>query len=91
MKVIKLNRRFNVFKEHGHETAVRFSSYGAKASALERVCRDRFGDNVVWNKNGTWHGWFGKKRSGMHHSPYFISFRKESDLSFVLIAMETPL
>jgi hypothetical protein len=56
MKVIKLNRRYKVFKEHGHEVAVKFRSYNAKASPLERVCRDRLGDNVMWNKNGTWYG-----------------------------------
>ena len=87
MKVIKLNRRFKVFKEHGHEVAVKFGSYNATAAALERVCRNRLGDNVMWNKNGTWYGWFGKKRSGMHHSPYFISFRKESGLTFALMCL----
>ena len=89
MKVTKLNRRYKVFKEHSHEVAVKFGSYNSKASALERVCRNRLGDNVMWNKNGTWYGWFGKKRSDMHHTPYFISFRKESDLTFALMCLTT--
>ncbi len=89
MKVIKLNRRFKVFKEHGHEVAVKFGSYNAKASALERVCQSRMGGSAVWNINGTWYGWFGKKPAGMHHTPYFISFRKESDLTFVLMCLTT--
>ena len=89
MKVIKLNRRYKVFKEHGHEVAVKFSSYSSKASHLDRVCRDRLGDNVMWNKNGTWYGWFGKKPAGTHNTPYFISFRKESDLTFVLMCLTT--
>ena len=89
MKVIKLNRRFKVFKEHGHEVAVKFGSYNSKASPLEKVCRSRLSPYHLKNKNGTWYGWFGKKRSGMHHTPYFISFRKESDLTFVLMCLTT--
>jgi hypothetical protein len=88
MKVIKLNRRYKVFKEHGHEVAVKFNSL-PKAMALDKVCQARLGDSAVWNKNGTWHGWFGKKPAGMHHTPYFISFRKESDLTFVLMCLTT--
>ena len=89
MKVIKLNHRYKVFKEYGHKVAVKFGSYNSEASPLERVCRDRLGDNIMWNKNGTWYGWFGKKRSGMHNAPYFISFRKESDLTFALMCLTT--
>lgn len=87
MKVIKLNRRYKVHKEKGHEVAVKFLGYGGKASKLEKVCRDRLGDNVMWNKNGTWYGWFGKKRTVMQTTPYFISFRKESDLTFALMCL----
>ena len=87
MKVIKLNRRFNVYKERGHEVAVRFDGYVSKASELEKVCRARLGENYIWNPEGTWYGWFGKKRYGIHRSPYFISFQKESDLTFVLMCL----
>jgi hypothetical protein len=69
MKVIKLNRRFKVHKERGHEVAVKFQGYGPKAGELEKVCRDRLGENYIWNPEGTWYGWFGKKRTGMHLSP----------------------
>ena len=86
MKVIKLNRRYKVFKEHGHEVAVKFNSF-SKASPLERVCQSRMGGSAVWNINGTWYGWFGKKRPGYHNAPYFISFRKESDLTFALMCL----
>ena len=87
MKVIKLNRRFKVHKEKGHEVAVRFYGYGPKAGELEKVCQARLGENYIWNPEGTWYGWFGKKRTGMHLSPYFISFQKESDLTFVLMCL----
>jgi hypothetical protein len=86
MKVIKLNRRFKVYKEQGHEVAVKFIGYG-KAVELEKVCRARLGENYMWNPEGTWYGWFRKKRSNMHNTPYFISFRKESDLTFVLMCL----
>jgi hypothetical protein len=87
MKVIKLNRRFKVYRARGHEVAVKFHGYLGKARELELVCRDRLGENFLWNPEGTWYGWYGKKRSGMHHSPYFISFRKESDLTFALMCL----
>ena len=87
MKVIKLNRRFKVHKERGHEVAVKFLGYGPKASELEKVCLDRLGENYIWNPEGTWYGWFGKKRTVMNLSPYFISFQKESDLTFVLMCL----
>jgi hypothetical protein len=88
VKVIKLNRRFKVYKERGHEVAVKFQGYGPKASELEKVCQARLGENYIWNPEGTWYNWFGKKRYGMHLSPYFISFQKESDLTFVLLGMD---
>ena len=87
MKVIKLNRRFKVHKEGGHEVAVKFDDYGVQANELEKVCQARLGENYIWNPEGTWYGWFGKKRYGMHLSPYFISFQKESDLTFVLMCL----
>jgi hypothetical protein len=87
MKVIKLNRRFKVHKERGHEVAVKFLGYGGKARELEKVCRDRLGENYIWNPEGTWYGWFGKKRTVMNLSPYFVSFQKESDLTFVLMCL----
>ena len=87
MKVIKLNRRFKVHKEKGHEVAVKFHGYGPKASELEKVCRDRLGENYIWNPEGTWYGWFGKKRYSYYIAPYFISFQKESDLTFVLMCL----
>jgi hypothetical protein len=86
MKVIKLNRRFKVYRARGHEVAVKFVNY-IKARELELVCRDRLGENFLWNPEGTWYGWYGKKRSGMHNAPYFISFQKESDLTFVLMCL----
>jgi hypothetical protein len=88
MKVIKLNRRFKVYRAQGHKVAVKFGNY-LKARELELVCRDRLGGNFLWNPEGIWYGWYGKKRSGMQTTPYFISFRKESDLTFALMCLTT--
>ena len=87
MKVIKLNRRFKVYRARGHEVAVKFLGYGSKASELEKVCLERLGENFLWNPEGTWYGWYGKKRNGYYTAPYFISFQKESDLTFVLMCL----
>jgi hypothetical protein len=86
MKVIKLNRRFKIYKERGHEVAVRFSSYTRKASDLEEVCRTRLSLDSIWLVDRSWHSWFGASRDG-RAKPYFISFQKESDLTFVLMCL----
>ena len=86
MKVVKLNRRFRVHKEQGHEVAVRFKGYTRQAGDLEEVCRTRLTTDTVWLVGRCWHGWFSKSTNGGPR-PYFISFKKESDLTFALMCL----
>ena len=86
MKVIKLNRRYKLFKEHGYEAGLRFDAWGNKARAIEKTCRKRLGDSFI-RADSDWYGYFGQ-RNVHGPTPYFIMFRKESTLSFVLLCTD---
>jgi hypothetical protein len=85
MKVIKLNRRYRLFKENGYQAGLRFDTYGKTAENIEKTCRERLG--LMWCSDSNWTGYFGK-RYVYGLTPYFIMFRKESDLSFVLLCTD---
>jgi hypothetical protein len=94
MKVIKLNRRYQIFKEHGYQAGLRFNTYDATARSIERTCRERLGSSAYgWPQasrcplDSNWTGYFGK-RNVYGPTPYFIMFQKESDLSFVLLCAD---
>ena len=88
MKVIKLNRRYKLFKEHGYEAGLRFDAWGNKARLMEISCRERLG-NSFHASNSDWQGYFGKsQQQGIRPTPYFIMFRRESDLSFMLLCTD---
>jgi hypothetical protein len=85
MKVVKLNRRFRMFKEHGHTVALRFSTYGIKSQTCENVCKKKLGGSG-WNPDRGWYSYFGS-RNGRHDSrPYWITFRSEADATLVLLS-----
>ena len=86
MKVIKLNRRYKLFKEHGYEAGLRFDAWGYKAREIEITCRARLGLSF-FQGTSEWYGYFGK-RSCTGPTPYFIMFRKESTLSFILLCTD---
>lgn len=85
MKVVKLNRRFRMFKEHGHTVALRFNVYGANSQQYEKICRERLGSE--W-KNYSWSGHFGHRNGRTDFRPYWITFRNESDLTLVLLSAD---
>jgi hypothetical protein len=86
MKVIKLNRRFRQFKEHGHTVALRFESvYSDKVKAIETACRQRLGGG--WGREHDWYSYYGKALKNWQTRPYWITFRRESDLTLVLLSL----
>ena len=87
MKVIKLNCRYKLFKEQGYQAGLRFDQWHDNARRIERTCRDRLGHSGITPAYSDWHGYFGK-RSWYGPTPYFIMFRRESDLSFVLLCAD---
>lgn len=87
MKIVKLNRRFKMFKEHGHTIALRFSENNHNAGVIESVCKEKF-KTSSWNAQGPWHGRFGHRPDTFSPRTYWISFRKESDLTLVLLSAD---
>ena len=84
MKVVKLDRRFRQYKQHGHVIAVRCDSWLGEGTSFEQVCKAKLGSQGYMPDND-WHAYFGKA-NGRRFRPFWISFRREADLSFVLLS-----
>ena len=90
MKVIKLDRRYKPHKEAGYEAGLRFNGYWDDdwnaINQIQRICKSRL--NSGWSAlNSDWLGYFGKRRSG-ESAPYYIVFRRQSDMTFVLLCAD---
>lgn len=90
MKITKLNRRFKVFKEHGHTVGLKFPSWGKEAGHVEQIMKDRYGPQWRWTSSPApeWSGYFGHASINSNGSrPYWITFKNESDLSMILLTL----
>lgn len=88
MKIVKLNRRFKQYKEHGHTIALKFSNgYSKDAGRIEKVCRDRF-DSAGWMPEHDWYHYYGSRSGRYDVRPYWITFRNEADLTLVLLSSD---
>ena len=91
MKVVKLNRRFKQFKEHGHVVAMRFDQHCVAAMAYERAAKQKLG-GFGHDRTSNWCSYFGSKSSNrsLHYQPrtYWITFRNEADLTLVLLSAD---
>ena len=88
MKVIKLDRRYKPNKEAGYEAGLRFNGYWDekdKINQIESICKSRLIRRSALHSD--WLGYFGKRRSG-ESAPYYIVFRRESDMTFVLLSAD---
>ena len=89
MKVIKLDRRYKPNKEAGYESGLRFEGYWdekEKIAQIERICQSRL--NSGWSaQNSDWLAYFGKRKTG-ESTPYYIVFRRESNMTFVLMCAD---
>jgi hypothetical protein len=89
MKIVKLNRRYRQFKEHGHTVALRFDGYGSESQAMEKVCREKLKSHG-WLRDHNWYGYYGDRNSRYDRDaarPYWITFRNEADLTLVLLSV----
>ena len=84
MKVVKLNRRFRQFKEHGHTVGLRFFSW-TEAAPYETATKKKLGDDG-WQRNNIWYSYFGNRRPPASNRPYWITFRNESDATLVVLS-----
>jgi len=89
MKVIKLDRRYKPHKEAGYQTGLRFEGWWdekGNINQIESICRSRLGNSWSAQKSD-WVSYFGKRRVG-ESTPYYIMFRRTSDMTFVLLSAD---
>lgn len=91
MKIVKLNRRFRQFREHGHTVALQFySGYDDRVRIIEKVCRKKL-KGGGWLREHDWYSYFGTRNSRHDRDafrPYWITFRRETDLTLVLLSAD---
>lgn len=87
MKIVKLNRRFRQFKENGHTVALRFEGWTKKATAVEKVCREKL-NGGGWFRDHNWYSYYGARNGRSDTRPYWISFRNEAELTLVLLSAD---
>lgn len=86
MKVVKLNRRHNAFKQ-GFTHALRFNTWHQKAGEIENFLSQRYGGQFYWDRNrGQWSSGFGSAPRGFTSRPYWINLKNESDISMILLS-----
>jgi hypothetical protein len=83
MKIVKVNRNWKQW-DAGHRVALRFNSY-SDARDVEGIASKLF-PTSGWRRDAEYYSWFGKNNGRSQYRPYFISFRDEKMLTFVLLA-----
>ena len=84
MKVVKLNRRFRQFKEHGHTVGLRFFSW-TESAPYETAAKKKLG--LATLRHDLWYSYFGHGRVAGYR-PYWITFRNESDATLVVLSTD---
>lgn len=88
MKIVKLNRRFRQYKEHGHTIALKFPhGYTKDAGQIEKICKDCL-EGAGWMRDGSWCHYYGERSSRDAVRPYWITFRSEADATLVLLSTD---
>ena len=86
MKIVKLNRRYRAFLNHGHEVGLRFDGYSTEARQAERTA-ERLRGNQYQN-GARWAARFSKSRLAEDPRPFWITFLYPEDLTLVLLAFD---
>ena len=86
MKIVKLDRRFKQYQT-GHVVALRFPSMNSKSITIEKLCKDRLGGHGR-DRSGDWCSYFGARNGHSDRRTYWIAFRRESDLTMVLLSAD---
>jgi hypothetical protein len=76
-------------KDHGHEIALRFSSYTKEVGRIERTANSLFGNQFVsWDSYPHWRGYFGKASGHTPMRPYWITFRNPAHLTMLMLKLD---
>jgi hypothetical protein len=81
-KVIKLNRRYKLYKEHGCTHAIKFSGWTTDVAKVEQFFRERYGSDYSWNKPTMWKTHWAKANGRFNSRSYFIGV-KDEEMIFV--------
>jgi hypothetical protein len=84
-KVIKLNRRYKLYKAHGCSHAIRFSSWTSEIGKVEKFLRERYGSEYAYNSYGPWKTHWGKP-TGNNPRPYYIGVQDEEMIFIAQLA-----
>ena len=87
MKVVKLNRRFRQFKEHGHTVGLKFRRW-PEAAPYETAAKKKLGDGGWLGRPNLWYSYFGNRWACTACRPYWITFRNESDATLVVLSTD---
>ena len=85
MKVVKLNRRFRQFNEHGHTVGLKFPSY-TESVPYETNTKKKLGDGGFM-RSDLWYSYFGDRRH-QGYRPYWITFRNAADATLVVLSTD---
>ena len=89
MKIVKLNRRFAMHRDHGHVIALRFDTWDNQALKYEQATQRLFGSQyVTWKDYPHWRGYFGKSSGHTPRKPYWITFRNPAHLTAVMLRVD---
>ena len=89
MKIVQLNRRFTMHRDHGHAVALRFDTWDQTASKYEKAVYDMLGSQYVnWKNYQHWRGYFGKASGHTPQRPYWITFRDPAHLTAVMLRVD---
>jgi hypothetical protein len=97
MKIVKLNRRFSIHRDHGFQVGLKFDSWFSDARHVEALCKQSFGKEAWGLKypslasnsaRGDWLTKFGQKRTANGSAPFWIFLRNESMLTMLMLGME---
>lgn len=89
MKVLKLNKRYKMFKEHHHTVGLKFATgYSKRIPDIESCLRKLTNQGGWFADCSEWRGYFGTRNGRTDVRPYFITMRDEKLLSMVLLSID---
>ena len=83
MRIVKLNSRHTLYKEHRFEYALRFESWTTDAQKYEFAASKAFGSQ--WNMCPRWKTHWTKPNGRTRSRPYWIGVQNEAMLTQILL------
>lgn len=89
MKVVKLNRRFDMYNKYGHQIGIRFPTWSLDAQRAERTVQQMLGSQYANNLSfDSWRGYFGKSSGHYKRRPYWLTFKNPVHVTMLLLKLD---